>query len=99
MGFLRWDGWNPPRMVTALGPVSGSAPAAGQDDEGRPRLTTREARILACMSEGHTTVEIAHELFLSIDTIKHHAGLLFRKLGVKDRAGAVGQGFRHKLVH
>lgn len=98
-GFLRWDGLNPPRTISARGPAMASVTAARPDDDERPRLTTRESQILICMSDGHTAAEIARELFLSVDTIKHHIGLLFRKLAVKDRAGAVGQGFRHELLH
>jgi len=37
-------------------------------------------------------------LVLSKDTVKTDAQRLYRKLGVRDRAGAVAQGFRHRFI-
>lgn len=69
------------------------------DAPGRIRqLTDRELEVLAGMSYGMSNGEIARELSLSEDTVKTHARRLFQKLGVGDRAGAVGAGFRHDLL-
>lgn len=60
----------------------------------RERLTDREVQVLRAMSEGKSNVQIAAELFLSVDTVKCHAKRQFRKLGVHDRAHAVAEAFR-----
>jgi DNA-binding NarL/FixJ family response regulator len=50
------------------------------------------------MSDGKSNAQIGRELFLSEDTVKTHARRLFRKLGAKDRAEAVAQGFRQGII-
>ncbi|MDR7348739.1 response regulator transcription factor [Glycomyces algeriensis] len=64
----------------------------------RDRLTDREVQVLRAMSEGKSNVQIAAELFLSVDTVKCHAKRLFRKLDVHDRAHAVAEAFRSRLI-
>jgi DNA-binding NarL/FixJ family response regulator len=63
-----------------------------------PDLTDREWQVLWAMSCGRSNSEIGEQLFLSADTVKTHAQRLFRKLGAKDRAHAVAQGFRQGLL-
>jgi DNA-binding NarL/FixJ family response regulator len=92
-GFLRWDHPGVARAVT----TTVNADTSGHTSD--VLLTERELHILTRMSQGTTNSGIARELFLSEDTIKAHAKLMFRKLGVHDRAAAVLQGFRHRLVH
>ncbi|GAA1695456.1 response regulator transcription factor [Glycomyces endophyticus] len=64
----------------------------------RDRLTPREVQVLRAMSDGKSNAQIATELFLSVDTVKCHAKRLFRKLGVHDRAHAVAEAFRSRLI-
>jgi DNA-binding NarL/FixJ family response regulator len=52
-------------------------------------LTTREWEVLDQMSRGHTTREIADELFLTEDTVYSHVKNVLRKLGVHSREEAV----------
>ncbi|ADD40798.1 helix-turn-helix transcriptional regulator [Stackebrandtia nassauensis] len=61
-------------------------------------LTEREMQVLRGMSEGKSNAEIGRDLFVSEDTIKTHARRLFRKLGARDRAHAVAEGFRGGIV-
>lgn len=63
-----------------------------------PDLTDREWQVLCAMSCGRSNSEIGEQLFLSADTVKTHAQRLFRKLGAKDRAHAVAEGFRQGLL-
>jgi two-component system, NarL family, response regulator LiaR len=51
-------------------------------------LTQREQEVLALMALGSSNREIAHELYLSIDTVKTHVRTLFQKLGVANRTQA-----------
>ena len=41
------------------------------------------------MSQGKSNGQIGRELYLSEDTVKTHARRLFRKLGVRNRSGAL----------
>lgn len=53
-----------------------------------PELTVREQEVLALLAHGMSNAEIAHELFLSVDTIKTHVRRVFNKLGVNNRTQA-----------
>jgi two-component system, NarL family, response regulator LiaR len=53
-----------------------------------PELTVREQEVLALLTLGLSNAEIAHELFLSVDTIKTHVRRVFNKLGVNNRTQA-----------
>lgn len=46
-------------------------------------ITPRQKDIVKLITKGFTNQEIAHQLSLSINTIKNHKNLLFRKLNVK----------------
>jgi DNA-binding NarL/FixJ family response regulator len=52
-------------------------------------LTTREWEVLDLICLGHTTREIAAELFLTDETIYSHAKRILRKLGVHTRTDAI----------
>ena len=51
-------------------------------------LTEREHEVLALMALGMSNRQIAHELYLSIDTIKTHVRSVFTKLRVSNRTQA-----------
>jgi PAS domain S-box-containing protein len=52
-------------------------------------LTPRELEVGQLLALGHTNVEIAEILFLSVRTVEHHRSQVFRKLGVRSRAALV----------
>jgi LuxR family maltose regulon positive regulatory protein len=54
-----------------------------------PPLTERETQVLQLMAQGMSNREISTRLHISIATVKKHSGLLFDKLGVKNRTEAV----------
>lgn len=54
------------------------------------RLTAAEREILLLIATGATTHEIAHRRHNSIATIKSHLTSIYRKLEVRNRAGAIG---------
>ncbi len=58
-----------------------------------PSLTPRENEVLALMSRGATSQEIAHRLVLSAGTVKTHARSILRKLGAATRAEAVARAY------
>jgi DNA-binding NarL/FixJ family response regulator len=55
----------------------------------RGRLSRRQQQILNYMAEGATNARIADELGLSVDTVKHHTTLIYKRLDVPNRAAAV----------
>lgn len=82
-------------LVRALEQVCGGQ-SVGLDDPVKgersrvdgPELTVREQEVLALLALGLSNAEIAHELFLSVDTIKTHVRRVFNKLGVNNRTQA-----------
>jgi LuxR family transcriptional regulator, maltose regulon positive regulatory protein len=51
-------------------------------------LTDREAEILGLLTRGHTNLEIAAELVVSVHTVERHLQNAYRKVGVRNRADA-----------
>jgi len=48
-------------------------------------LTDREEEVLATVARGRTNAEIAHELHISLSTVKAHLARLMTKLGARNR--------------
>jgi LuxR family transcriptional regulator, maltose regulon positive regulatory protein len=51
-------------------------------------LTDREAEILSLLTRGHTNLEIAAKLVVSVHTVERHLQNSYRKIGVRNRADA-----------
>jgi DNA-binding NarL/FixJ family response regulator len=64
----------------------------------RGPLTHRQQQILTLMAEGATNRDIAAALGLALDTVKQHTSLIYRRLEVRNRAGAVHRGQRLGLL-
>ena len=56
----------------------------------RSNLTAREHEILILVSRGKTNSEVAAILWISANTVRKHLENIYAKLGVSNRAGAVG---------
>ena len=63
-----------------------------------PALTDREREILNMIAAGKSLPEIAKELYLGLTTVKTHVQHLYDKLGVSDRAAAVAEAMRRRLI-
>jgi two-component system nitrate/nitrite response regulator NarL len=63
-----------------------------------PALTDREREILRLIAAGKSLPEIARELYLGVTTVKTHVSHLYEKLGVSDRAAAVAEAMRRKVI-
>ncbi|MDJ0954568.1 MAG: response regulator transcription factor [Acidimicrobiia bacterium] len=61
-------------------------------------LSEREMEILATVAKGATNKEIAARLFISEATVKTHLLHVYDKLGVNDRAAAVGAAYERGLL-
>ena len=79
------------------GPLTDAGRPAGQPlptpaPRGRTRrpdgLTDREAEVLGLLTRGHTNLEIAAELVVSVHTVERHLQNAYRKIRVRNRADA-----------
>jgi DNA-binding NarL/FixJ family response regulator len=61
-------------------------------------LSLREREVLQLIANGTTNREAAAHLFVSEATIKTHLLHIYEKLGVRDRAAAVGEAYRRGLL-
>lgn len=67
---------------------------AAQEASGRSgidrshELSKREREVLGLLRTGATNREIAVTMHVGVDTVKKHAGSLYRKLGVRNRTEA-----------
>jgi DNA-binding NarL/FixJ family response regulator len=61
-------------------------------------LTDREGEVLRLIAAGLSNPEIAKRLFIGETTVKTHINHIFAKIGVRDRAQAVGYAHRHGLA-
>lgn len=61
-------------------------------------LSEREQEVLKLIANGATNREAAAQLFVSEATIKTHLLHIYEKLGVRDRAAAVGEAYRRGLL-
>ncbi|MBR1425597.1 response regulator transcription factor [bacterium] len=61
-------------------------------------LTAREAQILKLMTEGHSNMEIARKLVISVNTTKAHVASILQKLEVDDRLQAALKALKYQIV-
>jgi PAS domain S-box-containing protein len=62
-------------------------------------LTRRELEVLQLSATGHARRQIADRIEVSQATVKTHFEHIYKKLGVADRASAVGEALRQGLIH
>jgi DNA-binding NarL/FixJ family response regulator len=65
----------------------------------RPKLTQREAEVLQLLKDGLSIHQVAKQLYLSESTVKTHVAKLYDKLGATNRAQAVMNAVRLKLIN
>ncbi len=61
-------------------------------------LSGRELEVLQLVADGASNREAARQLFISEASIKTHLQHIYDKLEVRDRAAAVGEGYRRGLL-
>jgi DNA-binding NarL/FixJ family response regulator len=71
------------RVIAHFATGAGSASAAF------PSLTEREREVLELIAAGKGNATIAHELMISLKTVRNHVSNVFTKLQVPDRAAAI----------
>lgn len=70
--------------------------AKKEDDAG---LSLREHQVLKLLAEGHSYKTAAHELSVSIDTLRFHIRNIYEKLHVHSKSEALLKAFRAGLIH
>jgi LuxR family transcriptional regulator, maltose regulon positive regulatory protein len=80
-----------PSLIAQAG-LPGGQPPQAPAPRGRSRrqdgLTGREAEVLSLLTRGHTNLEIAAKLVVSVHTVERHLQNAYRKIGVRNRADA-----------
>ncbi|MFC2029226.1 LuxR C-terminal-related transcriptional regulator, partial [Chloroflexota bacterium] len=61
-------------------------------------MSERELEVLRLMAAGLKHREIADELFISLNTVRHHARNIYGKLGVNSRAQAIAKATDLRLL-
>ncbi|WP_369372623.1 response regulator [Promicromonospora sp. Populi] len=69
------------RLLRAFADVGPAAPPTQPLDP----LTAREEEVLRAVARGRTNTEIAHELFVTLSTVKSHVANLMTKVGARNR--------------
>jgi DNA-binding NarL/FixJ family response regulator len=67
------------------------ASGAGTSRAAFPTLTGREREVLEMIATGKGNAMIAHELMISLKTVRNHVSNIFTKLQVSDRSAAIVQ--------
>lgn len=99
-GFVSKD-WGASDVVRAVRMVALGMEVFGPQGEPAPAalgLSSREREVLSEIATGATNREIGERLYLSPHTIKEHTSSIYRKLGVRNRAGAVQQAQQLGLI-
>lgn len=65
----------------------------------RAELSRRDLEILELLAKGRSNKEIGAALFLAEDSVKSRLKILFTKLEVHDRTGAVITAIQHGIIH
>jgi len=86
------------RGEAALSPVVAGRLLGQVRQPATDALSEREREVLRLIASGATNREAAARLFVSEATIKTHLLHIYAKLGVRDRAAAVGEAYRRGLL-
>lgn len=91
--------WFDPSIANiVLGAVTTTQMNDCQSTENKYNLTTRERQILKLITEGLSNVEIAKNLFVSVNTTKVHVASILQKLEVDDRLQAAIKALKEHIV-
>ena len=81
-----------PCMLLAIMPILGEATSTQRP--AHSQLSRRESEVLQLLGDGMSNKDIANCLGLSVKTVMHYTGSIYRKLGVRGRSQAVATVIR-----
>lgn len=91
--------WFDPAIADiVLGAVNSSNSGSDAECVHDYNLTAREKQILKLITEGYSNVEIAKNLFVSVNTTKVHVASILQKLEVDDRLQAAIKALKERIV-
>ena len=82
------------RLLTTLAGLQRSSPPPQPIEP----LTEREEEVLLTVARGRTNAEIAHELHITLSTVKTHVAALMNKLGARNRVEIAMWAYETKRV-
>jgi two-component system, NarL family, nitrate/nitrite response regulator NarL len=91
-GYLALEGVHARALLAALNSRRADA------ENGLPELTARESDILRSIAAGHTVRQTARSLGIAEKTVENTQARLFRKLGARNRAGALATAHAWGLI-
>jgi DNA-binding CsgD family transcriptional regulator len=86
------------RAIGMFGLVKPSRVPRSRPAKAHPRLTPRQHEVLAHLSDGHSTDQIAAALHLSRETVRNHVRHVLRRLGASSRLEAVAIARRDGML-
>ena len=63
------------------------------------QLTPQETRLLTLLSEGYSYQTAAHQLNISVNTVRNYIRSIYEKLHVHSKSEAVSKALRSRLIH
>jgi PAS domain S-box-containing protein len=87
------------RSLLGVGNEIGHFLARRRSELSAPVLSPREVQVLQLSATGYARRQIATEIGVSEATVKTHFEHIYKKLGVPDRASAVGEALRQGLIY
>jgi DNA-binding NarL/FixJ family response regulator len=61
-------------------------------------LSSREKEVINLLANGNNYQQIADQLFISVDTVRHHIKNIYRKLQVHTQSEAVAKAIRKRII-
>jgi DNA-binding NarL/FixJ family response regulator len=61
-------------------------------------LSSREKEVINILAGGNNYQQIADQLFISVDTVRHHIKNIYKKLHVHTQSEAVAKAIRKKII-
>ena len=61
-------------------------------------LSAREKEVINLLAGGNNYQQIADQLYISVDTVRHHIKNIYKKLHVHTQSEAVAKAIRKKII-
>lgn len=69
-----------------------------KDEKQEFELSQREKEVINLLAGGNNYQQIAEQLFISVDTVRHHIKNIYKKLHVHNQSEAVAKAIRKKII-
>ena len=69
-----------------------------KDESPDYKLSSREKEVITLLASGNNYQQIADQLFISVDTVRHHIKNIYKKLHVHTQSEAVAKAIRKKII-